>query len=161
MTALHFELRTARVADLDAVLELERATENAPHWPLASYQAIFDSPLSQRRLIVAESNATLVGFAVGLVHPGPERFAELENVVVANSARRAGIGRSLCRAIIDWCQACGATETILEVRASNEGAIALYASLGFAVAGRRPRYYLAPEDDALAMRLELQSAIVS
>jgi ribosomal-protein-alanine N-acetyltransferase len=156
MTGSHFELRTARASDLDAILALERATRNAPHWPLAAYQAILDSPLPQRCLMVAESGDGLAGFAVGLVHPEPERVAELESVVVAGSARRAGIGHALCKAVIDWCQACGAAEVILEVRAGSAAAIALYAGLGFMRAGRRPRYYVDPDDDALAMRLELR-----
>jgi len=157
MMASHFELRPARGSDLDAVLALERVTENAPHWPLAAYQTILDSQKPQRCLIVAESNAALGGFAVGLVHPDPERVAELESVVVASSARRAGIGRALCGAVIDWCRVCGATEVILEVRAGSEAAIALYASLGFTQSGLRPRYYLDPDDDALLMRLKLQT----
>jgi ribosomal-protein-alanine N-acetyltransferase len=157
MMASHFELRPARGPDLHAILALERATENAPHWPLAAYQTILDSQMPQRCLIVAESNAALVGFAVGLVHPDPERAAELESVVVASSARRAGIGHILCSAIIDWCRAGGAIEISLEVRASSEAAIALYSALGFTEAGRRPRYYHDPDDDALLMRLKLQT----
>jgi [ribosomal protein S18]-alanine N-acetyltransferase len=41
------------------------------------------------------------------------------------------------------------------VRASNAGAIALYKLLGFVEAGRRPRYYQDPQDDAVLMRLTL------
>jgi ribosomal-protein-alanine N-acetyltransferase len=43
----------------------------------------------------------------------------------------------------------------LEVRAGSGGAIALYAGLGFVVAGRRAGYYREPEEDALLMRLDL------
>ncbi len=44
---------------------------------------------------------------------------------------------------------------MLEVRAASVGAIALYTGLGFQEVARRARYYRAPEDDAVAMRLEL------
>jgi len=118
----------------------------------------------------AWTSERLLGFAVGLLHPasgdpvgvaaGPtdaasqtERVAELESVVVALDARRLGIGRTLCRAVLDWCRQQGATELVLEVRANSSDALALYASLGFVVAGRRPRYYRAPDDDALILRL--------
>jgi ribosomal-protein-alanine N-acetyltransferase len=43
----------------------------------------------------------------------------------------------------------------LEVRAGSGGAIALYAGLGFVVAGRRVGYYREPVEDALLMRLDL------
>jgi ribosomal protein S18 acetylase RimI-like enzyme len=86
----------------------------------------------------------------------PQRIAELESVVVSASARRAGIGRALCRAVFDWSHSQDATEVVLEVRASSSAAIALYASLGFTLTARRPRYYQDPADDALLMRLPLQ-----
>jgi ribosomal-protein-alanine N-acetyltransferase len=157
------QLRHATASDLDAVIALERATECAPHWPPAAYSAIVDGPASnspRRCLVVAQVGELLVGFAVGLMHPAPDpdcqvRVAELESVVVADSARRAGIGRALCGAVFDWCRAQGATEIVLEVRASSVAANALYARLGFTQTGRRPRYYRDPEDDALAMRLKL------
>ena len=84
------------------------------------------------------------------------RIAELESVVVSASYRRAGIGRALCRAVLDWSRSQGATELVLEVRAASSAAIALYASLGFTLAARRPRYYRDPGDDALLMRLQLE-----
>ncbi len=68
-----------------------------------------------------------------------ERIAELESVVVSASYRRAGIGRALCHAVLDWCYSKGATEVVLEVRASSSAAVALYAGLGFTLAARRPR----------------------
>jgi ribosomal-protein-alanine N-acetyltransferase len=81
---------------------------------------------------------------------------ELESVVVADAARRAGIGRVLCGAVIDWCLSQDATEIALEVRAGSAGAIALYQGLRFVEVGRRAGYYSEPEEDALLMRLKLQ-----
>jgi ribosomal protein S18 acetylase RimI-like enzyme len=120
---------------------------------------------TQRCLFVAEKNGQLAGFAVGLLHPATNdpanpassgRVAELESVVVSASARRAGIGRALCRAVLDWSRSQGAAEVVLEVRANSTAAIALYSALGFTHAARRPRYYRGPEDDALLLRFVLQ-----
>lgn len=86
----------------------------------------------------------------------PDRIAELESVVISASARRAGIGGALCRAVLDWSCTQGATEVVLEVRAASSAAVALYAGLGFTLAARRPRYYRDPNDDALRMRLQLE-----
>jgi ribosomal-protein-alanine N-acetyltransferase len=92
-----------------------------------------------------------------LLHPAANGTAELESVAVSESVRRTGIGRALCSTVLDWCRTRGATEIVLEVRATSAGAIALYTALGFTETGRRPRYYLDPADDALIMRRPLES----
>ena len=151
MTAPH--LRPGLPTDFVGIVALERAIETAPHWSPATYVAILSAEAgSQRCLVVAEASGSLVGFAVGSLQP--ERVAELESIAVAASARRAGVGRALCIAIIDWCRDQGATEVVLEVRATSAAAIALYVSLGFTQIGRRPGYYRVPKDDALIMRLD-------
>ena len=48
----------------------------------------------------------------------------------------------------------GGHSLTLEVRASNEPAKALYASLGYVRVGRRPNYYFKPREDALILRKE-------
>jgi ribosomal-protein-alanine N-acetyltransferase len=172
MTPPIAHLRPARLADLDSIVLLDRSTEFAPHWPVASYRTILDAAgtgldRASRCLIVAEAIATgealqperLIGFAAGLMHPAPAnddpgpRIAELEDVVVAADCRRAGIARSLCCAVLDWSRSQGATEVTLEVRAASAGAIALYIQLGFRRVGLRPGYYRDPEDDAITMLL--------
>ena len=129
------ELRPAVPTDFLAIVALERATEHAPHWPPATYAAIL-SPRNnapRRCFFVALKDGSLAGFAAGLMHPphsaaeaGAVQFAELESVVVAASARRAGIGRVLCNAVLDWSRSLGATEVILEVRSGSAAAIALH-----------------------------------
>jgi ribosomal-protein-alanine N-acetyltransferase len=154
-----YEIRPADLSDLEAIFALERATPTAPHWPRGAYDAILAAEIfSPRRcLMVANMDGivTLAGFAVGVVHPAGD--SELESVAVAESARRRGIGRAMCAAVAEWCRLQGARELLLEVRASSAGPIAMYESLGFAAVGRRPRYYHHPEDDAVVMRLLLQS----
>ncbi len=150
-------LRQAAPTDLEGILALERETANAPHWPPATYAAIFDAPSEskpQRCLFVAERHTTIVGFASAVLRPA-ESSAELETVAVATSARRSGIGRALCLAVLDWCRERGSTSILLEVRATSATAIALYSSLGFSLEGRRPNYYREPTDDALILGLQL------
>jgi ribosomal-protein-alanine N-acetyltransferase len=107
---------------------------------------------ARRCLFVAERDEGVAGFAVGMM--APDGVGELESVVVAAAARRMGIGRALCGAVIDWCWEWGVMEVGLEVRAGSVGAIALYEGLGFVRVGRRARYYKEPEEDAVIMRLE-------
>jgi [ribosomal protein S18]-alanine N-acetyltransferase len=150
-------VRFGVAADLDGVVGLERVTEHAPHWAAADYAAILNGAGEvRRRLLVAEVGDELVGFAVGkVVRIGEERVAELESVAVKAEARRGGIGRRLCKAVIDWCRVEGAAAMELEVRAGSGGAIGLYEGLGFVRVGVRRGYYRDPADDALLMRLDL------
>lgn len=149
-------VRAAGVADLAGVVALERAVAEAPHWAEGDYAAIVDGSGVRRCLFVAEAEGGLVGFAVGkVIGRGSESSAELESVAVHMDARRFGVGRALCEAVIEWCGGQGAAVLELEVRASSAGAIALYEGLGFARVGQRRGYYREPVDDAVLMRLEL------
>jgi [ribosomal protein S18]-alanine N-acetyltransferase len=156
MSIAEVRVRGARGADLDAVMALERASTSAPRWAASVYAGILeeDKANAPRCLFIAERDAGVVGFAVGMM--GPDGVGELESVVVADAARRVGIGRALCAAVMDWCGEQGATKIVLEVRAGSVGAIALYQGLGFVRAGRRARYYSDPEEDAVLMRLLIQ-----
>jgi [ribosomal protein S18]-alanine N-acetyltransferase len=142
----------AGAADLRVVMELEQIVAEAPHWAEAEYRAIVEgSGVVRRCLLVAKLDEYLVGFAVGKVVAS---VAELESVVVKASARRGGVGRALCGAVVAWGWEQGASVMELEVRASSAGAIALYEGLGFVAVGRRRGYYSTPGEDALLMRLE-------
>ena len=79
-------------------------------------------------------------------------MGELESVAVAVAERRRGLGRAMCEAVLEWCEAQGAAEVELEVRAGSEGAIRMYRRLGFEPEGIRRRYYTQPTEDAVLMR---------
>jgi ribosomal-protein-alanine N-acetyltransferase len=150
-----FSIRAAVAGDLAAVIALERATVEAPHWGEAEYAAAMDGggDYVRRRLFVAEADGVVIGFAVGKVAGD---LAELESVAVDLQMRRGGVGRALCAAVIGWCGDERAAVVELEVRAASAGAIGLYRGLGFVAVGQRPRYYSEPVDDAVLMRLDLQ-----
>jgi len=164
MSVAGVRVRVAGAADLARVVEIERTIAEAPHWAEMEYAAIVSvnrdvdgmDGMVKRCLLVAEAGERLLGFAVGKVEgSGDGSFAELESVVVEVAARRRGVGRTLSGAVIAWCKGQGAAALELEVRAGSEGAIALYAGLGFMVVGRRGGYYQEPPEDAVMMRLEL------
>lgn len=150
-------VRAGVVGDLAGVIALERATAEAPHWGEAEYAAAIGGggEYVRRRLFVAEMDAAVIGFAVGKVAGD---LAELESVAVDLRMRRGGVGRALCAAVIAWSREESATAVELEVRAASAGAIELYRGLGFVPVGQRSRYYSAPVDDALLMRLGLSES---
>ena len=81
----------------------------------------------------------------------------INTLAVRPDCRRRGVAEALALALLERGRAAGAALCSLEVRASNRGAVALYRKLGFAAAGRRPRFYRAPDEDALILNLRLES----
>jgi [ribosomal protein S18]-alanine N-acetyltransferase len=82
----------------------------------------------------------------------------LLDVAVAPEARRRGVGRKLVEHVLAHARATGMRMVLLEVRVSNDIAVALYRSAGFVESGVRPGYYSDNDEDALLMRLELSSS---
>jgi ribosomal-protein-alanine N-acetyltransferase len=77
---------------------------------------------------------------------------DILRVAVDPVHRRQGYGRALMRTAMIELAPVLPHGLHLDVRASNQPARALYASLGFAEVGRRPAYYRGPEEDAVLMR---------
>lgn len=145
-------LRDATLADLDAVWELESSTFGAEAWSRAMMRE--ELTAEHRRYLVLESETGAIAGYAGLLTVGTE--GDIQTIAVAESARGTGQGRRLMNALLDEAGERGVTEIFLEVRADNPVAQALYASLGFAEIGIRPRYYQPDDVDAVVMRLVLE-----
>lgn len=145
-------IRLAKPEDVEAMLHLERQAGTAAHWSRAQYEAIFQPDAPSRLCLLAESGG-VQGFLVAQT-AGPEW--ELENVVVAATARRQGLGKQLVGELLRRARQQGAAAILLEVRASNAAALALYLGCGFARSGSRPRYYQDPPEDAIICRKSLK-----
>jgi [ribosomal protein S18]-alanine N-acetyltransferase len=79
----------------------------------------------------------------------------LTDLGVSAVERRRGVGHALVRDLMREGRASAARIIVLEVRATNTPALALYGSLGFVELGRRVRYYADTGEDAVVMQLEL------
>jgi ribosomal-protein-alanine N-acetyltransferase len=148
-------IRRMALADLDPVIELALSLKAAPHWPRSAYLAALDPGAAPPRIaLVAEDEESggVQGFAVASLLP-PQ--AELETIAVAAEVQRRGLARRILMAMADELRKARVTEVLVEVRASNSGALAFYRAQGFAVTGRRPRYYADPIEDAVLLDLRL------
>ena len=125
----------------------------ADPWSEASVRSELSNPLSF--WLVAQEDGKLIGY-VGSQSVPPE--ADVMNLAVAPEWRNKGIGRALMTALIAQLHSRGITALFLEVRVGNTPAQNLYRSLGFVEAGRRPKYYVNPTEDALILRKELTDA---
>lgn len=80
--------------------------------------------------------------------------AELLTLAVLPGLRRQGAGHRLVQTFLTEAKARHADRAFLEVASRNAAAISLYDRAGFAVVGRRKRYYVGEDgvdDDALIL----------
>ena len=81
--------------------------------------------------------------------------AEILDLAVLKKYRRQGNARFLLGNFVRLVRDSGIREVFLEVRESNDPAIALYRSFGFSATGRRPNYYRNPDEAALLLHLKI------
>jgi len=157
MSSPEVEVRRMNVGDLDRVMEIDASLSEAPHWPLSAYRealAPIAGPPRIALVAIDPDTGNVAGFAVASLVP-PQ--AELETIVVAANRQRRGLGRRLMQALAVELRQSPVVEILLEVRASNQPALAFYRRLGFLETRRRPRYYADPEQDAVLMTMRLDA----
>jgi ribosomal-protein-alanine N-acetyltransferase len=76
---------------------------------------------------------------------------ELLQIAVDRAFRRQGTADAMIGAALGWAKENAIKAVFLEVRKSNEAAIALYKKHGFKQAGRRKDYFTEPVEDAVIM----------
>ena len=135
-------------AHVPQVAELERLCFRDP-WSENSVASEVTNPLSC--WLVAQEDGTVLGY-IGSQTVLDE--SDMMNVGVHPDHRRRGIARALVNALVEALAARESRCLTLEVRESNEGAIALYGSLGFQQVGLRKNYYRNPKENALILRKE-------
>ena len=137
--------------DLDADMLIEG--QPSPAWldgfsdanrvPQA-HQATHDRMLSAIRFPVAfaslHSDGKPIAWGIAVAERG---MVGLFDIVTLPGARRQGAGRRLVQSLLAWGCSQSATQTYLQVVASNAPAIALYRQLGFSEAYRY-HYRIAP-----------------
>jgi ribosomal-protein-alanine N-acetyltransferase len=143
MTRSPVTIRSLGYADLPQVIAIERRAFPTP-WSLAMFVLELAKPSGVCLAAVREKR--IVGYLVCA------RYADvfhLMNIAVDPVERRHGIASALLEEMFSRA---GAEESYtLEVRPSNDGAIALYERFGFRSAGTRKRYYSDTGEDAVIM----------
>jgi len=143
-------------ADLDPVIGLAASIPEAPRWSRSAWEALLAETAPPRRVLLADSHGTIVGFVAGQIIA---EVCELESIAVAPAHRRSGVSTALRDAFVAWARQHGLSKVQLEVRSANTSAIAFYSKSGFECDGLRHRYYQNPEDDALLMTLPLAPSL--
>ncbi len=140
------EFRPMALADLDAVMVLERAAYPYP-WTLGIFK---DCLRAGYDCWVMERDGQLLGYTILSVAAGE---AHLLNLCVAPAHQGRGLGRRLLEKTLQLARWHQVDTVFLEVRVSNEAARALYETAGFNEIGLRPGYYPAGDgrEDAIVM----------
>ena len=132
--------------DVAQVAALEKCCFSDP-WSEKSVASELCNPLSL--WLVAEESGVVLGY-IGSQSVCGE--SDMMNVAVHPAHRRKSIAEQLISTLCHQLQAGGNQWLTLEVRVSNDPAVALYDKLGFIQVGRRPNYYRNPKEDALILR---------
>ncbi len=143
-------LRRADEGDLPFLLALEHEVFSDA-WGEGGIRGQLSSPVG-RSLIAEDESGRPVGYLFAMIMP-PE--CEILRIAVSPLARRRGCGRALLAALAAQCAAEDTDLMLLDVRAGNAAAIALYTAVGFAPTGRRRDFYRAPREDAILMERRL------
>jgi ribosomal-protein-alanine N-acetyltransferase len=135
--------------DVEAILEIQSASPEVAQWTLWDYNRVARGEMAGW---VAVNESKVCGFLVAR-RVGSD--IEILNFAVRPNERRCGIGQALLCHAMQWARDLNAQNVLLEVRASNYAALHFYQRRGFAVVGRRPRYYVSPIEDALLLTAPL------
>lgn len=138
--------------DLEALVEIEGASYSHP-WSRRNFADELSGEhgtflVLREAAVRAAGDRGLRAYCAFRVVAGE---MHLMNLTVAPGARGRGLGRLLLGFALDLGARRGAQACLLEVRESNEGALALYRTAGFVDAGRRKDYYNHPREDALLL----------
>lgn len=155
----NYSLRGFTPSDVESVININRVClpEN-----YAAYFFIDTFNSLPQSFIVAESQGNVVGYIMCRIEHGFSdlkklRFAKkghIISVAVMPDFRRMGIASALVQDALSALSSLRADECYLEVRISNDSAIALYKKLGFITSRTIPRYYY-DSSDACVMAKEL------
>lgn len=133
-------------ADLEEVTAVEQLIQDFP-WTLGNFR---DSLAAGHDCWVCREAGRLAAFAVTMRVVDEDHLLDIG---VVPERQRTGLGREMLEFLCGRARQVGMTRMLLEVRPSNEKAIAFYQHFDFAEIGRRRGYYPAREgrEDAIVM----------
>jgi ribosomal protein S18 acetylase RimI-like enzyme len=151
-----YPIRAAHHGDIEAVYNLfaevdQLHYEALPHifcpapspTPLKNYfTKVIDDPKGV--IFVAEDEEQIIAALLGWVKEAPEiplmvprQYASIDNIAVASSYRRMGIGEALLVHLHQWAREQGVDQVELHVWEFNQTALAFYENMGYQTASRR------------------------
>lgn len=141
-------VRPVHSRDVDTLVEAEREIFPDRPWDAVAWWSELAARPRREYLVLLDGDE-LLGYA-GLDHQ--DDVADIMTVAVRTRGRGRGHARTLLDGLDRLAGVRGAAYLMLEVRADNAAALALYAADGFCELSRRRRYYQPDDVDAVVMR---------
>lgn len=126
------------------MIEIKLLNANDAHILNQLAEDVFDDPIVEssareflddprHRLAVALDNDVVVGFVSAVIYLHPDKPAPelwINEIGVASSHQRRGIGKALLQAMLDEAKQSGCTEAWVLTERENTAAMAMYRSTG-------------------------------
>ena len=135
--------------DIEHIAELEAKTFSDA-WTESGVRDTFGQ--KQAFITVAEDDGRLIGYCI-IYYVMDE--AEIARIAICETVRRTGVGKGLLHYTCECCREKQIERLLLDVRESNESAIAFYKNYGFQTDGMRKNFYEMPKEDAVLMSISL------
>ena len=139
------EVRGMTMEDGAAVAEMEHQLF-PDAWSEKSVLETLEQP--DTICLMAEKAGRAAGYLLAYTVAGE---VEIARIAVAKELQRQGVARTLLDELETLCKSRGVRKILLDVRAGNAAARALYTKAGFAEDGIRQRFYDDPTEDAVLM----------
>lgn len=147
---LEIKILPMQKSEVDEVSKIEEYAYGEHHWSKDSFYGELSNNLAHY-YSAFDTNGNLIGYAGfwGILEE-----AHITTIAVKPELMRKKIGEALLNKIIQDCYKQEIKYITLEVRVSNNAAIALYEKYGFKSLGTRKGYYQNNNEDALIMWTE-------
>lgn len=139
------EVRGMTMEDGAAVAEMEHQLF-PDAWSEKSVLETLEQP--DTICLMAEKAGRAAGYLLAYTVAGE---VEIARIAVAKELQRQGVASTLLDELETLCKSRGVRKILLDVRAGNAAARALYTKAGFAEDGIRQRFYDDPTEDAVLM----------
>ena len=143
------EIRRISENDIEAVAALEEEIFSDA-WSAKSIKETHDN--NNALILGAYKEGTLIGYVI-FYHVLDE--GEIARIAVSPSRRRQGVAEKIFAGLCDFCRENVIERILLDVRESNEAAIAFYKKAGFTEDGIRKNFYDNPKEHALLMSADV------
>ena len=143
------EIKRISENDIETVAALESEIFS-DSWSAKSIKETYENKAAL--ILGAYQNDALIGYVIFyyVLDEG-----EIARIAVSPSHRRQGVAEEIFAGLLDFCKENNIERILLDVRISNEPAIAFYRKSGFADDGIRKNFYENPKEHALLMSADV------
>jgi ribosomal-protein-alanine N-acetyltransferase len=147
---VRYDVRPLTISQIDECWRLDqRCFVDGEAYSRDTFEYLLTAPESVAYRVVMQ-NGVMAGFVIGLLEP--DHTGHITTIGIAPEHRRRGLASCLMETIEAGFQRRDVRIVRLEVRSNNISAQKLYASLGYAVTQRLPRYYSNGGDGLLMVK---------